>query len=214
MRVAISGPRPDPVTPYRYIGGDPSIDFVNTADWIPGGLDRFTSYDRILEWATGASALSTPTAESLRTIAHGEPQHAARVLHHAIALRGLLEQLYFDIVSSGNTTSVIAQLNQRWLSESLAHLALMESGDGTFRLGWPRQNVALESPLWRVSWSAAQLLASEGVPRIRRCGGVDCGWYFVDHSRNGLRRWCEMETCGTQMKSRRRAARHATANAE
>ncbi|HEV2853834.1 MAG TPA: CGNR zinc finger domain-containing protein [Thermoanaerobaculia bacterium] len=35
----------------------------------------------------------------------------------------------------------------------------------------------------------------------------DCGWMYVDCSRNGLRRWCEMETCGTLEKSRRRRER-------
>ena len=213
MRVANPGPRPDPVTPYRYIGGDPSIDFVNTADWIPRGRDRFTSYDRILEWAVGTAVISTSTADSLRRIARAEPHHAARMVENAIELRGLLEQLYFDIASGESTTSDIAQLNQRWLSESLAHLALTQTRDDTFQLGWPRQDVALGSPLWHVVWSAAQLLTSEDMARIRRCGGVDCGWYFVDRSRNGLRRWCEMETCGTQMKSRRRAARNTGTSA-
>ena len=45
---------------------------------------------------------------------------------------------------------------------------------------------------------------AEEAERIRVCGGPDCGWVYVDRSRNGLRRWCEMETCGTQEKSRRR----------
>jgi predicted RNA-binding Zn ribbon-like protein len=76
-------------------------------------------------------------------------------------------------------------------------------------LGWPRAGHALESPLWSVAWSAARLLASDDAKRIRRCGGIDCGWYYVDRSRNGLRRWCEMETCGTLMKTRRRAERNA-----
>jgi predicted RNA-binding Zn ribbon-like protein len=30
---------------------------------------------------------------------------------------------------------------------------------------------------------------------------------YVDRSRNGLRRWCQMETCGTREKSRRRYQR-------
>jgi predicted RNA-binding Zn ribbon-like protein len=39
------------------------------------------------------------------------------------------------------------------------------------------------------------------------CAAPDCGWVYVDRSRNGFRRWCQMETCGTEEKSRRRAAR-------
>jgi predicted RNA-binding Zn ribbon-like protein len=49
------------------------------------------------------------------------------------------------------------------------------------------------------------LLESEDAGRIRVCDGVDCGWMYLDRSRNGLRRWCEMGTCGTREKNRRRA---------
>jgi len=65
----------------------------------------------------------------------------------------------------------------------------------------------LESILWPVVRAAANLLTSPDAGRLRMCAGPDCGWLYVDRSRNGLRRWCEMETCGTLEKSRRRAAR-------
>ena len=72
---------------------------------------------------------------------------------------------------------------------------------------WREIGDSLDSPLWPVVWSAAVLLVSEEAGRIRMCGGQDCGWMYVDRSRNGLRRWCRMETCGTQAKSRRRRER-------
>ena len=60
-----------------------------------------------------------------------------------------------------------------------------------------------------MAWSAAALLTGPEVESIRVCAGPDCGWVYVDRSRNHLRRWCEMETCGTSEKNRRRAARNA-----
>jgi predicted RNA-binding Zn ribbon-like protein len=39
---------------------------------------------------------------------------------------------------------------------------------------------------------------------VRVCDGDDCGWMYVDRSRNGFRRWCQMRTCGTREKTRRR----------
>jgi predicted RNA-binding Zn ribbon-like protein len=67
----------------------------------------------------------------------------------------------------------------------------------------------LDSPLWPVVRSAAELLASSDVERLRVCAGDDCGWAYVDRSRNGLRRWCQMSTCGTAEKTRRRRQRLA-----
>ncbi len=40
--------------------------------------------------------------------------------------------------------------------------------------------------------------------RIKTCPGDNCGWMFVDETRNSRRTWCLMETCGNRAK----AARH------
>ncbi|HLZ08734.1 MAG TPA: CGNR zinc finger domain-containing protein, partial [Chloroflexota bacterium] len=72
---------------------------------------------------------------------------------------------------------------------------------------WVGADHELESPLWPVVLAAANLLASPDAARLRVCADADCGWFFVDRSRNGLRRWCSMADCGTKEKSRRRAAR-------
>ncbi|MCB9297188.1 MAG: CGNR zinc finger domain-containing protein [Lewinellaceae bacterium] len=45
------------------------------------------------------------------------------------------------------------------------------------------------------------LLQTERWPRIRAC--PSCGWLFLDTSKNGRRRWCNMQACGSQAKARR-----------
>ena len=32
---------------------------------------------------------------------------------------------------------------------------------------------------------------------------VDCGWWFVDDTKNRSRRWCDMKICGNREKMRR-----------
>ncbi len=49
--------------------------------------------------------------------------------------------------------------------------------------------------------SAADLVAAGPLDRLRICD--NCPWLFLDLSRNGSRRWCSMEGCGSQVKSRR-----------
>jgi predicted RNA-binding Zn ribbon-like protein len=72
---------------------------------------------------------------------------------------------------------------------------------------WVGADDRLDALLWPVVWSTAQLLTSADAAKLRVCAGHDCGWVYVDRSRNGFRRWCEMATCGTREKSRRRAER-------
>jgi predicted RNA-binding Zn ribbon-like protein len=65
------------------------------------------------------------------------------------------------------------------------------------------------SPLDAIVASATELLSHGPVDRLRRCG--NCEWLFLDLSRNGRRRWCSMEGCGTEVKIRRLTERRRSA---
>ena len=54
-----------------------------------------------------------------------------------------------------------------------------------------------------VLWSAADLLLRARHRRIRRCANPECLWLFIDESRMGTRRWCDMASCGNRAKARR-----------
>ncbi|MBV9150398.1 MAG: CGNR zinc finger domain-containing protein, partial [Alphaproteobacteria bacterium] len=54
-----------------------------------------------------------------------------------------------------------------------------------------------------VLWSAADLLTHADRRRVRRCANDQCLWVFVDDSKAGTRRWCDMASCGNRAKSRR-----------
>jgi predicted RNA-binding Zn ribbon-like protein len=83
--------------------------------------------------------------------------------------------------------------------EALAHAELVSDG-AAMRWSWPPSR-DLASPLWPVSHAAVELLTHGPLDRIKTCG--NCRWLFLDQSRNGSRRWCSMEECGTQVKARR-----------
>ncbi len=55
------------------------------------------------------------------------------------------------------------------------------------------------------AYSALRLLSENEVKRIRVCG--NCGWLFLDRSKNRSRVWCDMSVCGNRVK----AARHYNA---
>jgi len=206
-----------PSLPFKYVGGDPSIDLVNTVDWTPRGPvdERLTDYDRLTRWAEGAGLLSVRQGARLRARAAQHPRMAERAYRDAIALRWQLRQLFADIAhgKSVDGTPAIAQLNAA-LSSALGHLELAPrptKGDesGVLQWSWRDAGERLDHVLWPVLRAAGELLASDEASRIRECGGEDCGWLYVDRSRNGLRRWCQMEVCGTKEKSRQRALRRA-----
>lgn len=78
-----------------------------------------------------------------------------------------------------------------------------DSPPPAFQLVWPVHELDLGLPRWPIVYSAAKLLASSGLDRVRQCAGDDCGWLFLDTSRNHSRRWCDMADCGNRAKARR-----------
>jgi predicted RNA-binding Zn ribbon-like protein len=57
--------------------------------------------------------------------------------------------------------------------------------------------------LWPIASSAADLLTSERLKKVRLCEAKTCTWLFLDESRNHSRRWCDMKVCGNREKARR-----------
>jgi predicted RNA-binding Zn ribbon-like protein len=201
--------------PFKYVGGDPSIDLVNTVDWTTRGLvdERLTDYERLTRWAEGAGVLVPRLASQLRALALEQPRVAERVHREARDLRWQLRQL-FTAVERGERIDRITELQpfNEALRATLPRLELaaqVRSADGRAPALWAWRDASerLDSLLWPVVRSAADLLVSDEARRIRECGGEDCGWMYVDRSRNGLRRWCQMETCGNREKQRKRAGR-------
>lgn len=63
---------------------------------------------------------------------------------------------------------------------------------------------------WRPAWCAAASyldLLQDRPERIRRCAHSACVLYFFDTSRNGTRRWCSMDGCGSRAKASRHYSR-------
>ena len=194
------------VLPFKYVGGDPAIDLVNTVDWTRHGLkdERLGDYQRLTRWAEGSGVVSPQLAAKLRRKAAAHPQEAGTVYRAALRARETIRRLLVELAEGSASAAAVADFN-RILAPVLQHLRVRPLGNAPhLQLGWEAEENRLESVLWPVLWSAASLIASPEASRIRVCGGEDCGWMYVDRSRNGLRRWCQMESCGTREKTRRR----------
>jgi predicted RNA-binding Zn ribbon-like protein len=195
---------------FRYVGGDPALDLVNTVDWTPRGPENelLTDAADLVAWATGAGVVSAAAAGRLTALARARPRDAAAALDRAMSLRGTLRRLFLEVARGAPTPAALAAFD-RFLPEVHRQLTLVPAPAAERRRGraatWTwRDGDDLDAVLWPVARSAADLLVSTEAGQVRVCGGAACGWLYVDRSRNGLRRWCQMETCGTREKSRRR----------
>jgi len=73
---------------------------------------------------------------------------------------------------------------------------------GRYAWTWKDGRNAGDRLVWEIVRSAIELLISSDVKQVRQCAADDCDWLFVDNSRSGNRRWCEMNTCGNRQKAK------------
>lgn len=189
----------------RRLSGRLCLDFVNTIDPRHGNNSReyLLEYSDLVTWGRYVEILTESKVQSLLQKAAQQPAIATIVFQRALTLREALYRI-FSSVSEGKlpNSEDVAILNAT-LSEGMAQAQLL-STDESFVWTWSENNFALDTVLWSVARSAAELLTSEDLTRVKECPGNDgCGWLFVDTSRNHKRRWCDMEGCGNRAKARR-----------
>lgn len=193
---------------FDYKSGELCLDFANTNDWhaSENPQERLHNYSDLIAWGEGAGILSANRAENLRLLAARQPEKASAAYEVAIEFREALFRL-ISAISAGERVDEgeLAILNAA-LDSSLGHQQIAISPDG-FAWTWD-DDLELERVIWPVARSAADLLTSELLPRVRRCeDDRGCGYLFIDTSRNRSRRWCSMESCGNRAKARRHYAR-------
>jgi len=191
------------------VGGALCLDFVNTVDprHAPGHREYLDSYPALAAWGRHAGAIDAAQGERLREAAACVPAEADRVLGRAIRLREALYPLFSRAASGQPPALDDLGVLQAELTRALPHLRIAWSPAG-FTREWEGGSPALDQVLWPVSWSAAELAQHGPLDRIRECPGQgNCGWLFLDLSKNASRHWCDMRVCGNRAKARRHYAR-------
>jgi predicted RNA-binding Zn ribbon-like protein len=193
---------------YELLGGALCLDFVNTLDgrFAAEPKELLTTYADLLSWGEQAGALTSGEARGLRRRALDQPSTAGAILKQGRELR---ETLFygFSAAAAGQPFPVTAldRLNKA-LPAALARLRVEPTTEG-YSLQWHSPPEGLDRVLWAVVRSAADLLTSPELSRVRECPPTTCGWLFLDKTKSRTRRWCEMSTCGNQAKARRYRAR-------
>ena len=71
-------------------------------------------------------------------------------------------------------------------------------------MAWRPDAVDALLPLKRIALDALDIVRGMPRERLKECASDrGCGWLFLDETKNNSRRWCSMDTCGTQEKMRR-----------
>lgn len=201
---------------FKLIGGALCLNFTNTTGgWVLDSplkgvrdvryrvlREKLNTYADLIEWCKSTGLLSGKEARSLFESAEAQPAVATTVLARALNLRETLYNIFTSVIDGRRPRPVDLEALNAELLIARSHERLARAAEG-FVLEWDQKSSALDFPLWAVAQSAAELLISAELSQVRWCGGCDCGWLFLDTSRNRSRQWCDMKVCGNLAKVRR-----------
>ncbi len=202
-------------SPFEFTANSLCLDFTNTLNDRASGHPRelLNSYGDVVTWSQGAQLLTEDEANRLLAEAGRHPEQARAVLHRAIEVREAMFRLFLALAEGAVPQESDLDILNNALSEAMAQAHIVHSPEG-FRWDWVGKEDALDRPLWPVVRSAADVLTSAQLSKVRVCAAEDCSWLFLDTSKNRSRRWCDMNTCGNRTKARKHYERKRQTDAK
>ncbi len=179
----------------RLVGGRPAIDLVNTVSW-RGDPDRTEDHLRdpadCLTWIGRVELLGSAELGTLDRRCRSEPGDA-RILFDT--LRDVRASIARDLVDPpepdlDRLTVLIRGTLEHCRLTTRERMARWTPPDDVRR---PARLVVLDLLDW--------LTGPNG--RLDTCDDPDCGWAFIDTSRQRNRRWCSSTDCGNRDRVRR-----------
>ncbi|HZN56109.1 MAG TPA: ABATE domain-containing protein [Candidatus Polarisedimenticolaceae bacterium] len=198
---------------FEISGGHPALDLANTVSRRsdPGdNREHLVDYGRLVTWSRQAGLLTAREADRLREVGEERPRAAVAALRRAVAAREAIFSIFSAISRGDRPPSAALDTLNGALPSAFGALRVAPDQGG---FGWrfehaPDDLAPMLAPILR---SAAELLTSDDRDRVRECGSDTCFWLFLDRSKNGTRRWCDMKVCGNRAKARRHYQREKKA---
>ncbi len=184
----------------RLDGGRLCLDFVNTINdrFATNQIDYMNTTDDLTDWAFRLQIIDTAQHRQMKEFAKTHQDMAGNVLNEAVMLRELLYGIFRRISRNEDIRPQDMLEFNRILPRYFSKLQL-EKNDGTIRQIWNFGKDELQYIMAPVIMDAYSLLLDSRHDRIKECPNF--GWLFFDKSKNGRRRWCSMQTCGSNVKA-------------
>ena len=201
------------VTRMRLVGGNLGLDFINSRSGPPVGApddDALGSYDDLVTWAAYAGAITELEVQRLRRAATKDAPAAESVFARSLRIRDDLDHVFRALAHGRDAEAGVLERLRNDESDALRNAELAPGAPFAWR--WDDDH-SLARPLWPAVHAAIGMLLQGPLDRVKQCGG--CRFLFLDETKNGSRRWCSMDDCGTDEKMRRYvASRRASRSAQ
>lgn len=185
-------------------GGHLALDFANTLsrrDSPEKNREHLSTARDLISFARQTALLPSEQAAALTRNTESHSRVATQALREAIAFREAIFHTFLSLATDRPVFERDVQLIEKSAQDALRHRHIVGDGNN-YRWRWDEE-LGLQRILWPIAQSAAELLTSPDLKKVRECQASDCFWLFLDNSRNRSRRWCSMDSCGNREKARR-----------
>lgn len=192
------------------VGNHPALDLVNTVAWRfdpARTVDRLPDGVALVRWAAFVGLLDQGQATEFTAELDGDPKTDRRVAAEVRRTRERLHRVLQPVAVGHEPEAADVAALHRGLLGALRRAEV----SAVLPLEWStglRSVSDLPDELGRTVW---RFLQHEDRRRLRQCQDRDCGWLFLDRTRNGSRVWCSSADCGNRTRARRHYQRRTAA---
>jgi predicted RNA-binding Zn ribbon-like protein len=180
------------------------IDFVNTLGWrgreVPA--EHLKTYNDLIKWSRHVGIITPQDANKLFQKTDRHPAEGKKVLIGAVDLRETIYRIFAAIIESQKPTKEDLAAFNSYLAKTMVLSQIIKTKNG-FHWDSNGDKSKMDWVLNSIIRSAADLLVSDELKKVKSCSNPTCGWLFLDISRNQSRRWCDMKDCGNRAKASR-----------
>jgi predicted RNA-binding Zn ribbon-like protein len=191
------------------LGGHIVLDFMNTVgDHLSTQpSEGLHSYADLALWAGHAGVITREHGARLIELSREQADAAEDALLRATHTRDVIYRLLMSVIwkQPPFETDMVAFNQLLKTAPTRTHII---HADDRYEWRFSSEIESLDDVLWRLVWAAADLLTSDRLAQVKVCENGECGWMFLDTSRNQARRWCSMADCGNRAKAKRHYERH------
>ncbi|MER5636042.1 ABATE domain-containing protein [Kitasatospora sp. NPDC002227] len=175
---------------FVFVSGHPALDLAGTVQHRrTDAIDLLTTPAALATWVSAAGLVDSPTPASAADLAE------------AVTLREAVYRLGRAAAAGEPYPAADRELLNAAAEGPARRLELL--ADGTLR-----RTGSLPAVLADLARSAVELLATPSAEGVKECAGPRCTRLYLDRSRRGSRRWCDMKGCGNRAKAAAFRERH------
>jgi predicted RNA-binding Zn ribbon-like protein len=156
------------------------------------------NYEDLITWLASAKLFSRSNLTRALEEWRGKPV-AERVFKQALTLRNCLDEMANEIVQARSVPRGAVQAINEVIGKPSGTTRLLKTARGFERRFEPDLNEPTQL-LVPVGESAASMLCTGDLSRVKECANAGCDAFFYDTSKNRGRRWCTTTGCGNRMR--------------